>query len=592
MISYVMSPAWRAIALHLLFGSISTGFTLATTAGCVPPPPATLPPDSALHDTEAHNSIVVWPAGRVAALYPVDEVRAFRYLQHGQVIGFSYGRYAGPVPASIAHGRSAALGRPPSLHRFETRIELNIPGRLPVRSTGEVMVDDTGELIRGFERSNAAELTFSVNDGTFMISDGAEQESLSFAAGTAFMAYMATLHEELMFAQRELRTGEQRWKMVSLSGGTPREWVGEVSYEDGEVTIATNLGERVILRDRRILRIEVEDDALVIEPIEPAPTWPTWEVRGPQTLRYTPPKDASFKVRRIRLPGRSDQPELAGEVLLPNATRPAPVAVYLSASGRGDRYGFAGPPWVDLGAHAITDALAEAGFVVVRFDNPGFGDSTDRLPSWTAQIEDARRALRTAVVQPEADPNQVVLVGHGEGGWKAMRLAAQYRDLVRGVALLGTPGRPYREILRDRAQVYREQLPASLQAEADREHEKMMHELESGAQVPPEFEARAQWIREVLREDPAKLVAAVHCPIWVAQGGRDFETDPQAAVAGLVHAAKRNGKAMDVATYPELDHLFKVESGRSMPARYLTPRPVDERFIASLVAWARKTVAQ
>lgn len=561
---------WRAIAWRVGLGSWLTALS------CIAPP-ADLPPTAAPAEAVA---LEVWPTGDIASLYPVGEVRAFRFEQAGHEIGRSYGRYAGPQT-------DPATGQ--IVHRFETRIELDIAAGAPARSEGEILIDDRGHLVRGFERSDAAEMQFWSEPDALVLEHGHRRETLTYRVGDGFMAYMTTLHEELMLAVPALSEGHHERRLLSLSGGLPREWEADVRRERTGVIVETNLGERIVLESRRIVEVDVADDRLRVETITPAPAWPSWSIASPTELHYTPPAVASFRIEPIELAGQPGAPTLAGELLLPprDATTTAPMALVVSAAGQSDRYGFAGPPAVDLGEHEITDALAQAGFAVLRYDHPGFGKSPARVVSWTAQLEDARRALRTLAVQPGVDPGRLVLVGHGEGGWKALRLAAEFPDWVRGVALLGTPGRSYTELLRDRGRAMQDQLDPQVRSQAAAQYERMLDDLAHHRGAPPEFAEQAQWLYEIMAEDPVRLVGAVSCPLWIAQGDKDFETDPTLAPAKLEAAATG---AVTVRHYATLDHLFKVEPDSSTPMRYLEARPVDPGFLADLTAWARRMV--
>src|SRR5690606_22036593 len=123
------------------------------------------------------------------------------------------------------------------------------------------------------------------------------------------------------------------------------------------------------------------------------PPWPEWQIAGPAVLTYSLPPGAKFTRREVELPGKTGEPALAGEVLLPPGPGPHPAALLLPGTGQQDRFGFAGPPPVDLGSHQITDALAEAGFVVLRFDARGFGGSAEGPVPSLGPLDGARRAL-------------------------------------------------------------------------------------------------------------------------------------------------------------------------------------------------------
>jgi pimeloyl-ACP methyl ester carboxylesterase len=527
---------------------------------------------------------VAWQGRPPDELYAKGEVRAFSITQGGQRIGTSWGRYVGADP------------KDPSHHRFETRIEIEVPGRPPARSEGVLVLDERGHLVHGYERSNAAELRFTRKGDVIELDNGERTDEIGYApqrVDTAVMAHSAILHEEMMFALRRVVEGEASWRLVSLSGSPPQEWSGQVRIVETDGTpkarVDTVLGETITLADGRIESVVAEGSDLEVRAIEQA--WPAWTIEGPRKLAYAVPDDAAFTLREVELAGRPGEPALWGEVTVPTeGKKPFAGVLWIGGTGQEDRHGFAGPPPVDLGGHEITDALADAGFVVMRFDERGRGKSErgeDPL-SFEAQIEDARRAYRTLLVQPEVDPDRVVIVGHGDGGWRALSVAAGRGDGVRGVALLGTPGRPYREVYLHASEAWLEQVPPALRKDARAQQEAMIEALAHGDEVPPELRDQAQWIREVMAIRPDRLVAQAPGQLWLAQGGKDFEVDPQADLRALVAAAKKHKRRHQVQRYPQLDHLFKPESGASDPSRYLDPdRHVDPGFVADLVKWSR-----
>ncbi len=550
---------------------------LAMLAGCLEVPPAgesTRPP-------AAKPPRLVSHARKPGQIYAVGEVRQFAITQAGQPVATSWGRYAGRTDDG--------------LHRFETRIELVLPGRATARSEGEILLDDRGHLVRGFERSDAAELRFERDGDTLRTTDGERVDEIAYAphrSDTAFMAHSAILHEELMFALRDLVEGDLSWRLVSLSGRAPTEWTGRLtrSTAEGErIEIVTSLGERVLIVNGRIVEVHVESTYLRVVAVA-EPKWPEFAIAGPQRLQYTLPP--GLELREVEVPGGEGEPELAGEIVMPKArTGPLPGVLFLSATGQEDRHGFAGPPAIDLGSHEITDALAHGGVVVLRYDERGRGKSEAGdpkvLPGFTDQVLDAKRALAALMVQPEVDPDRIVVVGHGEGGLRALLLARERPKDVHAVALLATPGRAYEHVLREQARQRLADIPPELRDQAEAEQKRMIDELVKG-RPPPELQPQAKWLAEIFAVKPAELVAGVRVPIWVAQGGKDFEVDPVADSTALVRAAKKAKVKLVLKRYAGLDHLFKHEPGASSPARYLVVgRPVDPGFLADLVAWTK-----
>jgi pimeloyl-ACP methyl ester carboxylesterase len=555
---------------------------------CIEPPPA-LPPDAISPSGEAAAaSTVAWDGLPPADLYAPGEIRGFEMYQGGRSIGRSWGRYVGP------EGKGSARR-----HRFETRIELLLPGRPPARAEGMLLLDDRGTLVQGFERSDAAELRFHRDGKLLRLTDGERSDEVLYEPerhDTAFMAHSAFFHEELMLGLRRLAEGTMQWRVVSLSGGPPVEWEATLvraPRATGELAvIRTNLGEEITLERGRMLRSKVAASGLTVEAMTGDVAWPAWTISGPPRLAYAPPSDAAFTLRELELPGRPGEPALYGELLLPaGITTPAPAVLWISGTGREDRHGFAGPPPVDLGGHEITDALARAGLVVLRFDERGQGKSEPGPLSFSGQLEDVRRAFGTLVTQDEVDPDRVVLVAHGEGGLRALSLAAQAGEAIAGVALLASPGRPYAKVLLHQAEAALADVPPELREQAREQQRRMVEELRTG-KIPLELVDHGEWLREVLELDPARMVARVSGSLWLAQGDKDFEVDPQADAQALHAAAKARGKGRPVTLrrYEGLDHLFKPEPGRSHPGRYREPdRAVDPSFVADLCAWAVQT---
>lgn len=535
-------------------------------AACLQAPPSgtqSADPGEAADETGQ----VVEPARPLAGLYELGSVRGFAFTQVGAEIGHSFGRYEGMIERD---GRT--------LYRFTTKVEVLPPGGTPLRFVSDILLDEHGNLVEGFERSVAAELRFRVDPEAELLhieaDAGLEQvqtSKLAYEPGTAFMGYMSTIHEELMLALRELRVGDNEWRLISLSAGRADLWSAKVERQGKTVVLRTSLGEEIWLEDGRIDRIEVPDDELVVTGIA-HPQWPSWEVEGPKTLKYEQPADASFTIRELELPGQQDDVVLRGEVLVPDpavhGAGPYPGVVFLGGSVNADRYGFAGPPAVDLGYHEITDALANSGFVVIRYDEAGVGESEDASPSWVRQRNDARRAFRSLLVQPEVDVDRIVAIGHAEGGWRALALAAERPREIVGVVLLATSGRSYRELFA---------------AQPD-----ILKALETGQGLPEPLQPMADWYGEIIVEDPDALVFRALVPMWIAQGGKDFETDPIKDLAALSSYVRKYDRKAEIVRFPELDHHFKREPGVSSHTSYLEPRPVDREFLDALVGWVEK----
>ncbi|MEQ1910086.1 MAG: alpha/beta fold hydrolase, partial [Vicinamibacterales bacterium] len=89
----------------------------------------------------------------------------------------------------------------------------------------------------------------------------------------------------------------------------------------------------------------------------------------------------------------------------------------------------------------IANALADAGFVVLRYDKRGVGQSGGRPESATLldYAEDVRAAVRVLSDRKDVDPRRIALIGHSEGGSLALIAASKEKRLA-AVGLVATPG--------------------------------------------------------------------------------------------------------------------------------------------------------
>lgn len=94
----------------------------------------------------------------------------------------------------------------------------------------------------------------------------------------------------------------------------------------------------------------------------------------------------------------------------------------------------------------VLRAFTEAGWITVRVDKPGQGDSEGNPAITTLRFEQElagyRAALDLVMRDPRVDSNRVVIFGHSMGGSHGPILAGE-RPSVRGLAVYGTIGVPF-----------------------------------------------------------------------------------------------------------------------------------------------------
>lgn len=253
---------------------------------------------------------------------------------------------------------------------------------------------------------------------------------------------------------------------------------------------------------------------------------------------------------------------LTGALDLPEAGRePAPGVLVVPGFGAAGRVGVGGadgaadPLYRDLGG-----ALADAGFVVLRYDKRGAGQSASSprasTPGLGDRVGDAAAALALLRGRREVDPDRVAVVGHGEGGLVAMRLAGGDRTPAATV-LINTWGRPLVDVLatefvrglppgdeRDLHQRLADTLRAHVATLLETGRAPDPRELPAALRpvFPPGMDA---YLRELFALDPAALAADVSGPVLLVHGELDPCVRPQdirrlrSALAGPVEVHRR-----------------------------------------------------
>jgi pimeloyl-ACP methyl ester carboxylesterase len=142
----------------------------------------------------------------------------------------------------------------------------------------------------------------------------------------------------------------------------------------------------------------------------------------------------------IKIPGYGFV--LAGTLSKPAETAPSAArraaVVLLGGSGPADRDELAfGIPVLGQ----VADAIADAGFIVLRYDKRGIGQSGGRAESASLAdyAEDVRAAVKMLSDRKDVDPKRIAVVGHSEGGAVALIAAAKDKRIA-AVGLIAASG--------------------------------------------------------------------------------------------------------------------------------------------------------
>jgi uncharacterized protein len=309
---------------------------------------------------------------------------------------------------------------------------------------------------------------------------------------------------------------------------------------------------------------------------------------GTRTIPARNPNDADVSIPAAGF-------TLAGTITTPaptvrRARRPAVILV--PGSGPVDRdSAVAGIPIFTQ----LAGALAERGFVVLRYDKRGVGQSGGRIERVTLDeyAEDLISAYRWLRDYDDIDRNRIAVVGHSEGGAIAMLAGARERR-ISALVLIAAMGTTGAELILEQQR----HLLGTMKAAEDERREKIeLQQRIQKAVISGEWEgideelreqADSTWFRSLLLFDPAETMERVRQPVLIIQP----ELDKQVPVhhgqrlAELGRARDRK-VATELTTIPGINHLLvKATSGEvseygSLPDKMVSPEVA--RLIADFV---------
>lgn len=311
----------------------------------------------------------------------------------------------------------------------------------------------------------------------------------------------------------------------------------------------------------------------------------------PEPLRPQEPKSAiSYDVEEVKYSYLTANVTLAGTLTLPRSEKPSPAVLLIAGSGPIDRDEtvFGHKPFLVLADH-----LTKKGFVVLRVDKRGIGQSTGNYGVATTEdfAADALAGIEYLKTRKEVDAKQIGLIGHSEGGLIAPMIAVKSNDIA-FIVLMAAPcvtGEAIvyaQEALISRAMGiteeqlshqldFQQQVLSVIKNEPDLEKaEKLLREIiaKQLANLPKDqqqvsadaIEAQmkrcnSRWFRYYLTYDPTISLKNLKIPVLVINGALDSQVSPKqnlpVIAKSLEEAGNRNYRIIE---FPKMNHFFQT----------------------------------
>ena len=389
---------------------------------------------------------------------------------------------------------------------------------------------------------------------------------------------------------------------VYFLDGSGRIDVGESSEE----TIQTPA--RIVRMRRTFIKVPTADAMLDVE---------IWGDESGRLARLSIPEQnldivrediASVASRRVLVSRPGDEQVRVpanGFTLAATVSKPAapaddrlPAIVLVGASGPTDRDEtmFGIPIFGQL-----ANALADAGFLVVRYDKRGAGQSGGRVEAATLDdyADDLRAVVKFTSDRKDVDRKRFAVVGHSEGGSVAMLTASREKRVAALVlvAAIGVTGADH-NLYQVTHALERSNKPESERQSTIDLQKRIQKAVLTGSGwdgVAPAVRRQAETplFHSLLAFDPAKVMPDVDQPLLILQGELDTQVPPSNADR-LEALAKARGKSrtVDVVRMPGINHLLvPATTGEVDEYARLTDRRVSPTAAESITGWLKKTFA-
>jgi pimeloyl-ACP methyl ester carboxylesterase len=248
----------------------------------------------------------------------------------------------------------------------------------------------------------------------------------------------------------------------------------------------------------------------------------------------------------------------------------------------------------------LAGAVSQAGFLAVRYDKRGYGQSGGRRESATISdlSDDLRAIVKWLSNRKDIDTKRIALLGHGEGAWVALLAASRDRNIA-GVISIDAPSTTGAQLALEQQQHALDRLKATPAERAQKiELQKKVQEAvltgKGWESVPPELRKQADtpWTQSVLSFDPSRVIEDVRQPLLFLHAELDRQI-PVSHVERLVTLARNESKSksVDVVTIRGVNHLL-VPAVTGEPDEYasLGDLNVSKDVTAAVQAWLTRTL--
>ena len=248
----------------------------------------------------------------------------------------------------------------------------------------------------------------------------------------------------------------------------------------------------------------------------------------------------------------------------------------------------------------LAEALANAGFLVVRYDKRAVGQSGGRLEAATLIdfSDDVRSVVQYLRKRKDVDADRIAGFGHSEGA-AVMLIAASREKRLAALILGGAMATTGADLILEQQQHMLEQsdLPQADRQKKTELQKNILNAVITGQgweQIPPDVRRQVDtpWYRSLLTFDSVPLFRKIPQPILIVHGELDRQV-PVHHGEELAQRSRARAKAggTDYVRLPALNHLFvPATTGEVAEYAALKDRAVSPQLASVVIDWLQKTL--
>ncbi|HEX6181834.1 MAG TPA: alpha/beta fold hydrolase, partial [Chitinophagaceae bacterium] len=313
-------------------------------------------------------------------------------------------------------------------------------------------------------------------------------------------------------------------------------------------------------------------------------------------------------------------------ITTPQGNGSFPAVILITGSGQQNRD-------EEIAGHkpfaVIADHLTRKGFIVLRVDDRGVGQSTGEVNAATSLdfYADVSAGIDYLKSRKETDKRRIALIGHSEGGMIAQMQAAQRKDIA-AIVLLAAPGISGADVLIEQNKEYftvaglpkdhvakyielysllmeeakRQSNPDSVKAQVKRQVEDWVQRTPNNivvattgimnekrkAEFIEQFSATLSnpWIQYFIHYNPKEYIERISCPVFALNGSKDIQVISTSNLSAIEDALKKSRtKDYQTKEYDGLNHLFQKCKTCTTNEYTVLDETISVEVLADIATW-------